>query len=131
MLRVLPSILLAGFLAFMGTVVVMSNQGKEIALFRLFAGIPHFDKIGHFLLMGIASFLAVFALSPRLKTPVRKGALFVTMGVGLFVSMEELSQVFFASRTFSPADLLCSLLGVAIFGALAARWVLALDKNPR
>ena len=91
------------------------------ALDRLYH-FPGGDKVGHFILFGIMSFLlnrSALELFPdqdaaRLVLTV---SLLLSIGIGL----EEWSQALFPSRTVSLIDLVAGYLGVALFAWLAYR----------
>ena len=110
--------------------VAASNFGAGPRLFGFIDHVPGRDKTGHFLLMGALSFAAVLALAPRLKTSLRKASCRVILALSGIITLEELSQYFIATRTFSIADLLASLAGAGIFGWLAHLVVSAPAKRP-
>ncbi|MGC8857073.1 MAG: VanZ family protein [Anaerolineae bacterium] len=81
---------------------------------------PHGDKVGHFLLFGILSFLINLTTlrSLRILTP-RRVAVTVSLLLALALGIEEWSQHFFPARTFDLWDLCFSLLGVGLGAWLA------------
>ena len=83
--------------------------------------VPGGDKIGHFILFGILAFLVNLVLR---ATVVRSGGRAMLLGsiiVMTIVVAEEVSQLFFTSRTFELLDLTADLAGIWAFGRLA-RW---------
>lgn len=114
--------LTTGFAAFIIGIIIIANQGLIPVLFPFFRHIPFGDKLGHFLLMGIFSFLMNLTLKANVihltTITVLKGSLLVT----IVVVLEELSQIFIRNRSFTLSDLACDLLGIFCFGQLAA-WV--------
>lgn len=110
--------------------VAASNLGAGSRLFGFIDRIPGRDKTGHFLLMGALSFAAVLALAPRLKISLGKASCRVILALCGVITLEELSQYFITTRTFSIADLLASLAGAGIFGWLAHLVVSAPAKQP-
>ena len=118
--KTLPLLGLLLFLLTLAGMVSWQNLGRTNPAFDLFKAIPHYDKVGHFFLMGLLSFLAVSAVTSTAKEITRRRIYATILLVALLVAVEEASQMFIASRTFSLADLICSWLGVALFGALAA-----------
>ena len=91
------------------------------AVFTAVYHIPHGDKVAHFLLMGTLSFLVNLALHGRtIHLHPSRPMLLGTLAVTLIVLLEELSQIFLPSRTFSLADLTADFLGIFLFGRLAA-----------
>ena len=118
------------FAMFIVALVLIANSGHGGRVFGVFESIPHYDKIGHFVLMGGLSFLAVAAIAPRLRARPRNASTTVVAVVAAVVSLEELSQSQFASRTFSTADLLFSLVGILLFGSLAHGVVVRRTRSP-
>lgn len=96
-------------------------------------GIPYGDKISHFLLMGLLSFLVNLSFScSRIKVLglyFLKGSLIVAV----IVTIEEFSQLFLKYRTFDLIDLVSDYLGIFLFGRLAhlvqRRRVISSDKT--
>ncbi len=78
--------------------------------------IPHYDKIGHFVLFGLFALFLNKGLnyhSLRIfgKLSIRSAALIVLA----FCTVEEYSQQMFESRTFDYRDLLSDVVGVLFF----------------
>jgi VanZ family protein len=74
------------------------------------------DKVGHFLLLGGLSFLAVGFFR-------RARWLHVVAALAVLSACEEMSQAWFPARTFDPSDLAANLLGIALGGYAAARLI--------
>ena len=76
------------------------------------------DKLGHFLGLGVLSFLSVsfFRRSSWRRTVLVIAAASV---------LEEVSQGLFPARTFDFGDMAANLVGIALFGGLAAGLVSA------
>lgn len=112
---------LVGFVGFLFALIWLADAGRGQWLFNLVRLIPGGDKAGHFVLFGLLSLLLNVVLRAAVvrwgKLPVLKGSLIV----GLFAVAEEVSQLFFAARTFDLLDLTAGLVGIWIFGRLAAR----------
>ncbi len=85
------------------------------------AGLPAGDKIGHFVLMGLLSYLVNTALGGARwhwqRLSVLKGSLLVTA----LVVAEELSQLWLTHRAFELADLTADVAGIWVFGLLVAK----------
>lgn len=109
------------FLLIFATIILFADQGKLPGFIAALYAFPYGDKVGHFMLMGSFSFLVNMSLACR-KVHF-SGRQFSTgsLGVTTLVTLEELSQVFFASRTFSLVDLGFSLAGIWTFGMLAEK----------
>lgn len=116
-LRDLPTILGAGICITVVVAVVASNLGQGAQLFGFVDRIPGRDKTGHFLLMGALSFFVVLVLVPRMKMRSGKACALVVFGLCVIVGLEEVSQAFISTRSFSVGDLICSLAGIVVFGA--------------
>lgn len=71
------------------------------------------DKVGHFLLLGALSFLAVGFFC-------RTRWLWVVAVLGALSALEEASQAWFPARTVDAGDLAANLLGIGLAGAFAA-----------
>lgn len=96
-------------------IIVAANSG--VLPVRFLRHIPGGDKTGHFVLMGMLTFLvnlSVAGLGWRLTVPQ------VCLGLWIVIGLEELSQLGFSHRNFDLADLAADTLGVFFFGILAA-----------
>ncbi|MCC6301106.1 MAG: VanZ family protein [Anaerolineales bacterium] len=109
------------FALFIVLIVYLADADKLGAL-GFINQIPYGDKAGHFLLFGILTLLLDLTLfrSLPLRDP-RLVALSVGLTLVLVISVEEYSQQFFASRTFSLLDLAFSYLGVIFFSWVALK----------
>ena len=108
------------FLAFIIGLIVLADADLLPDFINAIYDFPNGDKVGHFVLYGLLNFFITRAFLSSL--PTRRGG-WVTLSVGLilalFVALEEFSQKYFASRTFSLLDLTASLLGIVIGGWVA------------
>ena len=108
------------FLAFIIGLIVLADADLLPDFINAIYDFPNGDKVGHFVLYGLLNFFITRAFLSSL--PTRRGG-WVTLSVGLilalFVALEEFSQKYFASRTFSLLDLTASLLGSVIGGWVA------------
>ena len=82
--------------------------------------IPHYDKLGHFLLMGSLNFSLLLFLLPQWPSKRKQVLLVTTILVSILVGLEELSQAFFPHRTLSAFDYGASLLGIIVAAFLAS-----------
>ena len=117
--------LAALFALFIVAVIVLADTNQMGALKHLY-DFPHGDKVGHFILYGILSFLlnASFVRALRHR-PASRVLFFVSLLLALAIGLEEWSQVLVPGRTPDWWDLLFSYLGVAA-GAMAANKISAL-----
>jgi VanZ family protein len=91
--------------------------------------LPYGDKIGHFFLMGTFSLLVNLALEARTVRFGRFTPLLGTLIVLLLVTLEEISQNWVDTRTFSLLDLAFDWAGIWIFGRIAAIICHRLEKR--
>lgn len=110
------------FSAFIVYVVVQADRGQFPGFLSWYRKIPYGDTIGHFFLIGLLALLINLSLRNQILRirgiPFLKGSVFV-MGV---VILEELSQIFISSRSFSLSDLGADFAGIYFFGRLATRF---------
>ena len=117
MKTILPALL---FLFFILLIIVAADAGVLASYLGFIYDFPGGDKVGHFVLYGILSFLMARAF-PR---PVRLGRIsapIVTLILLAFAALEEYSQNFFATRTYDLVDLTFSFLGILAGAWLAGR----------
>ena len=108
------------FLVFFLYVIYSANQGTLPFFIRRLYMFPGGDKLGHFILLGIASFLANQLLHPRHFLVFGKVFFVGTLIVLVAITAEEISQILIASRTFDLIDLSCSYFGI-IAGDIVVR----------
>jgi VanZ family protein len=105
------------------SVIFMADRDWCHASFALVKSVPGGDKLGHFLLIGTLA----FALNVAYGCPtVRLAGLRVlkcSLLLAVPVTLEEFSQIYFASRSFDLFDLLADFLGIMLFGEIARRIV--------
>lgn len=107
------------FFSFILWVIYLANTGGQSVFFELIRGIPYGDKVGHFCLFGVLTFIATVGL--KFKTfglasfRIYYGAALVL----LFVIFEELSQAFIPARTLDSMDLLADFFGIGFATLLA------------
>jgi polysaccharide biosynthesis protein VpsQ len=106
-------------------IIVLADMGRLSTL--LIMRIPYADKAGHFILYGILTLLinlTLFrSLPPGTSLGKRRIKLTVISGLilALLIGLEELSQQFFARRSFDLVDLTFSYLGVIFFSWVAIK----------
>lgn len=109
----------AVFVVFLLSVIYIANQGTVTGPLRFIYVLPGGDKVGHLVMMGILSFLVNLSLRGALMRVGRWYTLKGSLLVGMAVTVEELSQQFVESRTFSLVDLAFDFVGIWLFGRLA------------
>jgi VanZ family protein len=113
-------LLTVAFIAILAGIVGLANTGSGARFFMMFRVVPAHDKVGHFVLMGILSFLVNLSLD---AARMRVGPLVLLKGsvaVMIIVTLEELSQILIATRSASIWDLFWDAAGIVVFGRLAA-----------
>lgn len=109
------------FAFFILLIIVLADTGN-LGILKLVNQIRYADKVGHFILYGILTLLIdltlfqTFPTQPRNRVAVTNGSI-----LAFLISLEEFSQQYFSSRTFSLIDLTASYLGVIFFSWLALR----------
>ena len=103
-------------------IVILANLDKFPRPLKYLYDFPGGDKLGHFVLFGILSFLlnkSALSLFPN-RSPTRL-ILAISLLLAIVIGLEEWSQSLFPARTMSLTDLLASYTGVAVFAVLAYR----------
>ena len=110
------------FLIFIIVIVILADVGSLPRFIHVLYDFPNGDKLGHFILYGLLNFFLTRAiLSSFPSRPQSLVALSIGLILAFFIALEEYSQKYFASRTFSYLDLLASFLGVLIGGWAATK----------
>jgi VanZ family protein len=101
--------------------VVAADLGRLPRLIDVLIYETHYgDKIGHFVLMGVLSFLVnASALSTFPRRNPGRIILITSLVLAAIVGAEEFSQRYFPKRTSSLADLAFSYAGILVFAGLA------------
>jgi VanZ family protein len=112
-----------GFAGFIGWIIYLADTGSPSRILTFVRTIPFGDKLGHFFLYGVLSFLLILAMRHRswiiCGRPIALGALIV-MGFAIF---EEITQAFLPRRNFDALDIVADFLGVACFTWIANRLI--------
>lgn len=114
-------ILAAIYVFVLAVIVVLADGERTQHVFRFVREMPFGDKTGHFVLMGLFSFVLNLALDARRIRIGRAQILLGTLIVFTLVTLEEFSQLWFITRTFDLIDLLSDFAGILLFG-FAADW---------
>lgn len=104
------------------TIVIVANLDRFPSPLEYLYDFPGGDKVGHFALFGLLSFLwnkSALSWFPN-RIPSRL-ILTVSLLLALIIGLEEWSQSLFPARTMSLTDLFASYLGVGLFALLAYR----------
>jgi len=114
------STLLVVFTTFLVWLIYQRGTGNPVSLVKIVEGIPYGDKLGHFLLFGSFTFLAI--LSSRFhRLQIRPKNFVYSVSVFIFVTLilEECSQIFLDTRTFEFLDICANTLGIVFFSLMA------------
>ncbi len=103
-----------GFIVFVCFIIYSANTGKNLIFFRLFGNIPMGDKIAHFSLIGILTFLVNASLKNQSFYLFQISVLAGSMIVFCLITIEEFSQIWISRRNFDLIDLACNYLGISI-----------------
>ncbi|MEM6785589.1 MAG: VanZ family protein [Bacteroidota bacterium] len=106
--------LAAGFTGFIGWVIYIANTGQDSVVMDWARDLPYGDKLGHLVLFGLLALALNVAFRLRTVALGRVRAYLGTALVSAFVVVEELSQLFIATRTFDLVDLLADTVGIAL-----------------
>ena len=103
-------------------IVIGADANRLPRPINIIQHVPGGDKIGHFILFGILSFLlnkSVLLLFPERNS--FRIILFTSLLLSIVIGLEEWSQALFPSRTMSISDLIASYAGVLFFALWAYR----------
>lgn len=120
-LRFLPILL---FFSFIIWIIIQADLGIDNPFVSLVHQIPWGDKIGHIFVFACLTFFLNYALSYASFRLLKIKLLIGSILILCFALIEELTQLFFVSRTFDFRDILSDLLGIL----LASLWAY---KNSR
>ncbi|MCE9611939.1 MAG: VanZ family protein [Chthoniobacter sp.] len=102
-----------------------ADRGLLTPVYGFISAHPGTDKIGHFVIIGVAAGLLNFALGQRAVRWLGCGWLLGSVFVAVCCTLEEISQIWLPTRTFDLLDLAGDYAGIFFFGWLAkvvARW---------
>jgi VanZ family protein len=115
--------LTAAFSLFLGLVILLADLDRLPGVISYLITFRNSDVAGHFILFGILACLLTLSF-PGKSEPLSGIHLPVAIGLlAVFIVLEEISQLFIRSRTFSFIDLTASLAGWGL-GFTVAIWLL-------
>ena len=109
----------AAYVLFLALIVCLADRGDLNRHVSWVTAVPFGDKAGHFVLMGILSFLVNMVLKIRTFKVFGRHMQLGSLLVFLVVLIEECSQIFLPHRTFCLVDLSCDIAGIWLFGWIA------------
>jgi polysaccharide biosynthesis protein VpsQ len=113
-------LLLAGYVSLLLFIAASADLDVRLWVFDVADAIPFGDKLGHMFLAGLLSFLVNSTLRCRTCSLVGLKLRIGSLATFVLVLTEELSQIWIASRSVDPWDLLCDVIGIYLAGVLAA-----------
>ncbi len=108
-----------GFAATIVFIIWAANTGQNFFFFRICDAIPWGDKLAHFCLIGVMTYLLNLSLKNRRVDWGPRKWLLGSLIVFVLISLEEFSQAFLPNRTMDIADLTANYLGIYAFGWLS------------
>ncbi len=112
-------ILLVVYILILAVIIFLADRKGTRYMLNFVGNIPYGDKLGHFCLMGVFSFLLNLVLDARTVSAWKLNYLLGSLIVLVIVTLEELSQIFVRGRTFDWGDLVFDYLGIFLFGEIA------------
>jgi len=100
------------FVLFMLVIILLADLGAIPAPIKMIYDFPNGDRVGHYVLYGILTFLIDSAF-PRTVKIASVHLLLGTLAIAVLAALEEFSQRFLPHRTPDVIDLTFSLLGIA------------------
>lgn len=100
------------FIFFLIAVAYWADSGTMPGPLKLVYAFPDGDRLGHFVLYGILAYLVSAAFPLR---RVRIGVWHLPLGpvfAAALATLEEISQIFIATRSADPVDLAAGYLGI-------------------
>lgn len=111
-----------GIFLVISLIIVLANRGSLPAFVYSLYTFPFGDKVGHFLLMGSLA-LGLNLLFHKQPSQISARTLFTGSKIALIgVTLEEISQLVFTTRSFSIIDLCFSYLGIIFVEVLLRAW---------
>lgn len=107
------------------TIITLANYGWLGAHLGWLYTVPGGDKLAHFLLIGTLAALAELSTGGHRWRWGNDNLPSASLVVTVLVVLEEVSQAWIPTRTFSLVDLGANLAGIALLGSLARYWLAA------
>lgn len=105
-------------------VIIILADTRHLGYLSVVYDFPYGDKAGHFLLYGLLSLVVnLSVVEARPASDRKRSAVIASLILAVLIGLEEFSQLWFPSRTFSLIDLAFSYLGVAFFAWLALKLI--------
>lgn len=128
--KILIWILTGLFILLIVVIIIMADRGILPAPIGMMYNYAWGDKLAHFFLMGLLTFLVNLSCSARRVQLFSKSILLGSLFVSIAVVLEEASQLFLPLRSFSWLDLSSDLLGILCASWLISRMCTPNPKTP-
>jgi VanZ family protein len=99
------------FILFMLAMIILADLGAIPDPVKMIYRFPNGDRVGHFILYGILTFLVTMVF-PRHIQITGINVFYGSLIIAALATLEEFSQLFFPHRTSDLIDLIFSLLGI-------------------
>lgn len=109
---------MAGWVGLVAGAVVCADEGWAPRFFAYVNNLPLGDKVGHFLLVGMLAWLLNRALLHRRVSIFPRPVLLGGLLIAVIMTVEEVSQIWIPSRSFSLSDLAANYAGILCAGWL-------------
>ncbi|KPZ71592.1 VanZ like family protein [Shewanella sp. P1-14-1] len=119
----LLSLALVSFAIFIGWIIYQANTGGNNIFFDLVRVVPYGDKIGHMMLFGTLTSLALIASRAAYFNLFERKIYYAIVAISTLVFIEEVSQGFIATRTFDIGDLTADAVGITLFSVITIKWI--------
>jgi VanZ family protein len=100
------------FILFMILMILLAGAGRMPEPVKALYRFPNGDRLGHFILFGLLTFLVNMAF-PRQLQIARTEVFYGSLIICSLAVLEEFSQLFIPLRTFDFTDLAFTILGIA------------------
>ncbi|NRB40461.1 MAG: VanZ family protein [Pseudomonadales bacterium] len=107
------------FFLFILWIIYLANTGQQSIFFEFVRLIPYGDKVGHLSIFGFLTLLANFSSKFKTFSFGKINVFWGTSAVFVFVTIEELSQYFIATRTLDIYDYTADMIGILLFTCLS------------
>ncbi|OBT11987.1 hypothetical protein A9267_02960 [Shewanella sp. UCD-FRSSP16_17] len=119
----LLSLALVSFAIFIGWIIYQANTGGNNIFFDLVRVVPYGDKVGHMMLFGMLTSLALIASRAAYFYLFDRKIYYAIVAISTLVFIEEVSQGFIATRTFDIGDLTADAVGITLFSVSTIKWI--------
>lgn len=109
----------AGFALLLMGFTVLADADALPPFVKSIYDIPYGDKVGHFVLLGLMSYLLVRAVLSTYPERRGRAVFFALLALAVLAGAEEFSQRWFAKRMFDLWDLFAGYAGLAAGAFLA------------